>query len=99
MSSRKFKHIELDLHVPMKRNYKMTLAGDTESEEEGFKLAYSTPISNLKRVKTSQADTPATKDGGESMTSEKSRARETENIEEREHENSTQQSNSTNPIS
>jgi hypothetical protein len=29
--------------MPLKRNFKMTLAGDTDDEEEGFKMICSTP--------------------------------------------------------
>lgn len=43
IQERKRRTIDLDLALPIKRNYRSTLEGDTESEEEGFKIYCSTP--------------------------------------------------------
>lgn len=40
---RKRRILDLDLALPVKRSFKATLQGDTESEEEGFKIICQTP--------------------------------------------------------
>lgn len=38
IQDRKRRMLDLDLALPIKRNFRTTLDGDTESEEEGFKM-------------------------------------------------------------
>lgn len=63
--------VEMDISLPLKRNFKTTLEGDTESEEEGFKIYCSTPPQSRKRLKTSSIKKNQEKDGGEMITPEK----------------------------
>ena len=68
---RKRRILDLDLALPVKRSFKATLQGDTESEEEGFKIICQTPPQHNKRIKTSSVQRSAQPDGGENMTPDK----------------------------